>query len=107
MAKDNKCSYLFLVENGDGDKGVLEVLEADSFKAAIKELATVAEYNMDLFNKCLVGLDDEDVDGIIELFDTFCDWHIYAKCNVDSISKLSVKGKKHCEQAERKLGSAC
>lgn len=76
VAKDNKCSYLFLVENGDGDKGVLEVLEADSFKTAIKELATVAEYNMDLFNKCLVGFDDEDVDGIIELFDTFCDWHI-------------------------------
>lgn len=62
--------YLFIFENGETKK-----ISQDTFKKAIFEIAVyvgICRENNDIFKKSLNGFDDEDISGMIELFNHFC-----------------------------------
>lgn len=75
MKNQEKPSYLFVIY----DRACpIEILNAESFKSAIEELSKHDDLvcSLDLFRKCLKGFDENDVDGVISLFEYFSDCKI-------------------------------
>ena len=64
----NETFYLFLFDDGS----TYEMNCAISFRDAVWEMAKYTGNSTDMFNKCLNGYEDDDMDGIIDLFNHFC-----------------------------------
>ena len=73
-----EVSYLFIFN----DNGIYEVNNAVSFKYAMLKMAEYTGNSSDMFCKCLNAYKDDEIDGIIELFNHFCYY--------DKISKVYV-----------------
>lgn len=74
--------YLFIFD----DDSIYEMNCAISFKDAVWEMAKYTGNSTDMFRKCLNGYEDEDINGIIDLFNHFC---VY-----DAINKVFVVERK-------------
>ena len=77
-----EVSYLFIFN----DNGIYEVNCAVSFKDAVLEMAKNTGNSSDMFCRCLTAYKDDEIDGIIELFNHFCYY--------DKISKVYVIDRK-------------
>ena len=77
-----EVSYLFIFN----DNGIYEVNNAVSFKDAVLKMAEYTGNSSDMFCKCLNAYKDDEIDGIIELFNHFCYY--------DKISKVYVIDRK-------------
>ncbi len=73
-----EVSYLFIFN----DNGIYEVNNAVSFKYAILKMAEYTGNSSDMFCKCLTAYKDDEIDGIIELFNHFCYYNKIAKVYV-------------------------
>jgi hypothetical protein len=62
-----KECYLFIFE----DDYIIEIPYNKDFKSAILKLANHTGENSELFVKCLSGFNEEDMDGIVELYNHF------------------------------------
>ena len=78
----NETFYLFIFNDG----GIYEVNNAVSFKYAVLKMAEYTGNSSDMFCKCLYAYKDDEIDGIIELFNHFCYY--------DKISKVYVIDRK-------------
>ena len=78
----NETFYLFIFN----DNGIYEVNNAVSFKYALLKMAEYTGNSSDMFCKCLNAYKDDEIDGIIELFNHFCYY--------DKISKIYIVDKK-------------
>lgn len=74
----NETFYLFIFN----DNSIYEMNCAVSFKDAVWEMAKYTGNSSDMFCKCLNAYKDDEIDGIIELFNHFCSY--------DEISKVYV-----------------
>ena len=83
-----EVSYLFIFN----DNGIYEVNNAVSFKYAVLEMAKNTGNSSDMFCKCLNAYKDDEIDGIIELFNHFCYY--------DKIAKVYVIDKKIFDDKE-------
>ena len=86
----NKIFYLFIF----ADNSTYEVNNAVSFKDAILEMAKNTGNSSDMFCKCLGAYKDDEIDGIIELFNHFCSY------DYDRISKIYIVDKKIFDSEE-------
>ena len=77
-----EVSYLFIFN----DNSIYEVNNAVSFKYAMLKMAKNTGNSSDMFCKCLTAYKDDEIDGIIELFNHFCYY--------DKISKIYIVDKK-------------
>ena len=77
-----EVSYLFIFN----DNGIYEVNNAVSFKDAVLKTGEYTGNSSDMFCKCLNAYKDDEIDGIIELFNHFCYY--------DKISKVYVIDRK-------------
>ena len=77
-----EVSYLFIFNDG----GIYEVNNAVSFKYAVWEMVKNTGNSSDMFCKCLNAYKDDEIDGIIELFNHFCYY--------DRISQIYIVDKK-------------
>ena len=71
-------NYMFVYEF---DRPVRIIYNADSFKDAIYkryEEEGLASLSNNLFGKALKGFDDDDIDGIVSLYNLFTDYPIYS-----------------------------
>lgn len=84
----NETFYLFIFNDG----GIYEVNNAVSFKYAMLEMAKNTGNSSDMFCKCLNAYKDDEIDGIIELFNHFCYY--------DKISKVYVIDRKIFDDEE-------
>lgn len=80
--------YLFIFN----DNSIYEMNNAVSFKDAILEMAKNTGNSSDMFCKCLNAYKDDEIDGIIELFNHFCYY--------DKISKVYVIDRKIFDSEE-------
>ena len=78
----NKIFYLFIF----ADNSTYEMNRAVSFKDAVWEMAKNTGNSSDIFCKCLNAYKDDEIDGIIELFNHFCYY--------DRISQIYIVDKK-------------
>lgn len=78
----NEVSYLFIF----ADNSTYEMNCAVSFKDAVWEMAKNTGNSSDMFCKCLNAYKDDEIYGIIELFNHFCYY--------DKISKVYVIDRK-------------
>ena len=96
----NETFYLFIFNDG----GIYEVNNAVSFKYAILKMAEYTGNSSDMFCKCLNAYKDDEIDGIIELFNHFCSYD-YDEingiielfnhfCYYDKISQIYIVDKK-------------
>ena len=67
--------YLFVF----ADEGIYEMNCAISFKDAVWEMAKYTGNSTDMFAKCLKGYEDDDINGIIDLFNHFCNYYAISK----------------------------
>lgn len=65
-----KVSYLFIFN----DNSTYETYGAVSFKDAILEMTQNTVNSSAMFCKCLNAYKDDEIDGIIELFNHFCSY---------------------------------
>ena len=79
-----EVSYLFIFN----DNSIYEMNNAVSFKYAILKMAEYTGNSSDMFCKCLNAYKDDEIDGIIELFNHFCSY------DYDKISKIYIVDKK-------------
>ena len=79
----NEIFYLFIFN----DNSTYETDCAVFFKDAILEMAKNTGNSSDMFCKCLNAYKDDEIDGIIELFNHFC-------YDYDRISKIYIVDKK-------------
>ena len=84
-----EVSYLFIFN----DNSTYETDCAVSFKDAILEMAKNTGNSSDMFCKCLTAYKDDEIDGIIELFNHFC-------YDYDRISKIYIVDKKIFDSEE-------
>ena len=84
-----EVSYLFIFN----DNGIYEVNNAVSFKYAMLKMAEYTGNSSDMFCKCLNAYKDDEIDGIIELFNHFC-------YDYDRISKIYIVDKKIFDSEE-------
>lgn len=84
----NKIFYLFIF----ADNSIYEMNCAVSFKDAVWEMAKNTGNSSDMFCKCLTAYKDDEIDGIIELFNHFCYY--------DKISKVYVIDRKIFDDEE-------
>lgn len=80
----NKIFYLFIF----ADNSTYEMNCAVSFKDAVWEMAKNTGNSSDMFCKCLTAYKDDEIEGIIELFNHFCSY------DYDEISKVYVIDRK-------------
>lgn len=80
----NKIFYLFIF----ADNSTYEMNCAVSFKDAVLEMAKNTGNSSDMFCKCLNAYKDDEIDGIIELFNHFCSY------DYDEITKVYVIDRK-------------
>ena len=59
--------YLFLLD----DNCSVEAKDCKTFKDAIKHLAKYYGEDSELFNKAIKGFEDDDIQGLIKLFNHF------------------------------------
>ena len=85
----NKIFYLFIF----ADNSTYEMNCAVSFKDAVLEMAKNTGNSSDMFCKCLNAYKDDEIDGIIELFNHFC-------YDYDRISKIYIVDKKIFDSEE-------
>ena len=85
----NETFYLFVF----ADEGIYEMNCAISFKDAVWEMAKNTGNSSDMFCKCLSAYKDDEIDGIIELFNHFC-------YDYDRISKIYIVDKKIFDSEE-------
>ena len=78
----NEIFYLFIFN----DNGIYEVNNAVSFKDAVLKTGEYTGNSSDMFCKCLNAYKDDEIDGIIELFNHFCYY--------DKISKVYIIDRK-------------
>ena len=83
-----EVSYLFIFNDG----GIYEVNNAVSFKDAVLKTGEYTGNSSDMFCKCLNAYKDDEIDGIIELFNHFCYY--------DKISKVYVIDRKIFDDKE-------
>lgn len=83
-----EVSYLFIFNDG----GIYEVNNAVSFKYAMLKTGEYTGNSSDMFCKCLNAYKDDEIDGIIELFNHFCYY--------DKISKVYVIDRKIFDDEE-------
>ena len=86
----NKIFYLFIF----ADNSTYEMNCAVSFKDAVLEMAKNTGNSSDMFCKCLTAYKDDEIDGIIELFNHFCSY------DYDEISKVYVIDRKIFDDKE-------
>ena len=86
----NKIFYLFIF----ADNSTYEMNCAVSFKDAVLEMAKNTGNSSDMFCKCLTAYKDDEIDGIIELFNHFCSY------DYDKISKIYIVDKKIFDDKE-------
>ena len=86
----NKIFYLFIF----ADNSTYEMNCAVSFKDAVLEMAKNTGNSSDMFCKCLTAYKDDEIDGIIELFNHFCSY------DYDRISKIYIVDKKIFDSEE-------
>lgn len=86
----NKIFYLFIF----ADNSTYEMNCAVSFKEAVWEMAKNTGNSSDMFCKCLTAYKDDEIDGIIELFNHFCSY------DYDEISKVYVIDRKIFDDKE-------
>ena len=86
----NKIFYLFIF----ADNSTYEMNCAVSFKDAVLEMAKNTGNSSDMFCKCLGAYKDDEIDGIIELFNHFCSY------DYDEISKIYVIDRKIFDDKE-------
>ena len=84
----NKIFYLFIF----ADNSTYEMNCAVSFKDAVLEMAKNTGNSSDMFCKCLDAYKDDEIDGIIELFNHFCYY--------DKISKVYIIDRKIFDDKE-------
>ena len=84
----NKIFYLFIF----ADNSIYEVNNAVSFKYAMLKMAEYTGNSSDMFCKCLNAYKNDEIDGIIELFNHFCYY--------DKISKVYVIDRKIFDDKE-------
>ena len=84
----NKIFYLFIF----ADNSTYEMNCAVSFKDAVLEMAKNTGNSSDMFCKCLTAYKDDEIDGIIELFNHFFYY--------DKISKVYVIDRKIFDDKE-------
>ena len=84
----NKIFYLFIF----ADNSTYEMNCAVSFKYAVLKMAEYTGNSSDMFCKCLNAYKDDEIDGIIELFNHFCYY--------DKISKVYVIDRKIFDDKE-------
>ena len=84
----NEVSYLFIFN----DNSTYETDCAVSFKYAVLKMAEYTGNSSDMFCKCLNAYKDDEIDGIIELFNHFCYY--------DKISKVYVIDRKIFDDEE-------
>ena len=80
----SKIFYLFIF----ADNSTYEMNCAVSFKDAVLEMAKNTGNSSDMFCKCLSAYKDDEIDGIIELFNHFCSY------DYDEISKVYIIDRK-------------
>ena len=85
----NKIFYLFIF----ADNSTYEMNCAVSFKDAVLEMAKNTGNSSDMFCKCLNAYKDDEIDGIIELFNHFC-------YDYDRISRIYIVDKKIFDDEE-------
>jgi len=77
-------NYMFVYEF---DHPVRIIYNADSFKDAIykrcEEEGLTSFYQGNLFEKALRGFDNDDVDGIVSLYNLFSEYPIYSVFLID------------------------
>ena len=83
-----EVSYLFIF----ADNSIYEVNNAVSFKDAVLKTGEYTGNSSDMFCKCLNAYKDDEIDGIIELFNHFCYY--------DKISKVYVIDRKIFDDKE-------
>ena len=83
-----KVSYLFIFN----DNSTYEMNCVVSFKDAVWEMAKNTGNSSDMFCKCLNAYKDDEIEGIIELFNHFCYY--------DKISKVYVIDRKIFDDEE-------
>lgn len=86
----NKIFYLFIF----ADNSTYEMNCAVSFKDAVWEMAKNTGNSSDMFCKCLGAYKDDEIEGIIELFNHFCSY------DYDEISKVYVIDRKIFDDKE-------
>lgn len=86
----NEIFYLFIF----ADNSTYEMNCAVSFKDAILEMAKNTGNSGDMFCKCLNAYKDDEIEGIIELFNHFCSY------DYDRISKIYIVDKKIFDSEE-------
>ena len=86
----NEIFYLFIF----ADNSTYETDCVVSFKYAILEMAKNTGNSSDMFCKCLNAYKDDELDGIIELFNNFCSY------DYDKISKVYVIDRKIFDDKE-------
>lgn len=86
----NKIFYLFIF----ADNSTYEMNCAVSFKDTVLEMAKNTGNSSDMFCKCLTAYKDDEIDGIIELFNHFCSY------DYDEISKVYVIDRKIFDDKE-------
>ena len=79
-----EVSYLFIFNDG----GIYEVNNAVSFKDAGLKTGEYTGNSSDMFCKCLNAYKDDEIDGMIELFNHFCSY------DYDEISKVYMIDRK-------------
>lgn len=86
----NKIFYLFIF----ADNSTYEMNCAVSFKDAVLEMAKNTGNSSDMFCKCLNAYKNDEIDGIIELFNHFCSY------DYDKISKVYIIDRKIFDDKE-------
>lgn len=86
----NETFYLFYFDDGS----IYEMNCAISLKDAVWEMAKHTGNSTDMLNKCLNGYEDDDIDGIIDLFNHFCHY--------STIDKVFIIKRKIFDEAVRK-----
>ena len=72
MNNKNRSTHWLFIMNDDSTYGTT----TDDFKAAIVELADYTGLNSPLFNKCINGFLNDDIEGLIQLFNQFSYYNI-------------------------------
>ena len=83
-----EVSYLFIFN----DNSTYEMNCVVSFKYAVLKMSEYTGNSSDMFCKCLNAYKDDEIDGIIELFNHFCYY--------DKISKVYVIDRKIFDDEE-------
>ena len=89
----NETFYLFIFDDGS----TYEMNCAISFKDAVWEMAKYTGNSTDMFFKCLNGYESDDINGIIDLFNHFCNYYLISKVFVVERKVFDVRKRSDTE----------